>query len=288
MNLSLRSVVFLSLIATCVTFAAAENPREQAWSALDMGLKNTNVEKRTKAVADLGLLSGDSQAEKDAVTALQDQRSEVRAAAAQALGEMHAEGAKPQLLATLKDDDPSVIFAAAHALLTLGDDQGYDVFYAVLTGQQKSGESLLDQQKKVLNDPKKLAGLGFQAGLGFVPFGSAGYSAFKLITRDDTSPVLAAAALTLASDPDPNSGEALANAAIVEKKWLVRAAAFQAIAKRGDPKLLNTAINGLQDAQPEVQYAAAAAVIHLSDAAEHPTEKRTTHHVTQKKSTGRP
>jgi HEAT repeat protein len=76
---------------------------------------------------------------------------------------------------------------------------------------------------------------------------------------------LAAAALTLADDPDPRSGDALANAAVEQKKWLVRAAAYQAIAKRGETSLMKTAVSGLQDAQDEVQYAAAAAVIRLSD-----------------------
>jgi HEAT repeat protein len=123
----------------------------------------------------------------------------------------------------------------------------------------------MEQQKKMLNDPKKLAGMGFQAGLGFVPFGGLGYSAFKMFTKDDTSPVLAAAALTLAKDPDPKSGEALSNAALQQKKWLVRAAAYDAIAKRGDPSLKGTAMSGLQDEQDEVQYSAAAAVIRLSD-----------------------
>ena len=66
---------------------------------------------------------------------------------------------------------------------------------------------------------------------------------------------------------------ALANAALEQKKWLVRAAAFDAISKRGDPSLMKAAISGLQDSQDEVQYAAAAAVIRLSDIEEHPKEK---------------
>jgi HEAT repeat protein len=248
----------------------AQSPKEQAWSVLNQGLANSNMDKRRKAVGELGLLTNDSQAEDAALTALKDPKPEVRAAAAQALGDMSARTAKPQLLAAEHDSDVSVILTAAHALIQLGDERGYGVFYAVLTGEQKSGESLMEQQKKMLNDPKKLAGLGFQAGLGFVPFGSMGYSAFKLFTKDDASPVLAAAALTLAKDPDPKSGEALANAALQQKKWLVRAAAFDAIAKRGDPSLKGTAVSGLQDEQEEVQYSAAVAVIRLSDIEEHP------------------
>jgi HEAT repeat protein len=187
---------------------------------------------------------------------------------------MDARSAKPQLLAAFNDDDPAVILAAAHSLVVLGDNRGYGVFYAVLTGEQKTGTSLTEEQKKLLHDPKKLASLGFQAGLGFVPFASMGLSAFKVLTKDDTSPVLAAAALTLAKDPDPKSGQALADAATQQKKWLVRAAAYEAIAKRGDPTLKGAAVSGLQDEQDEVQYAAAAAVIRLSDMEARPRTTR--------------
>ncbi|HUK43292.1 MAG TPA: HEAT repeat domain-containing protein [Candidatus Bathyarchaeia archaeon] len=266
MSLQLRCAVVFALLATLApSCAAAENAREEAWTVLKQGLNESNIEKRTKAVGDLGLLPDDHEALDAALTALKDPKPEVRTAAAQALGEMSAKSAIPQLTEALKDDDPSVILAAGRALVTLGDDSGYDVFYAVLTGQEKAGSSLLGGTKKMLDDPRKLAALGFQTGLGFVPFGGVGVSAYKFFTKDDTSPVLAAAALTLAKDPDPKSGDALANAALEQKKWLVRAAAFSAIAKRGETSLMKTAVLGLQDAQDEVQYAAAAAVIHLSD-----------------------
>ena len=281
MNMRLHFVVGLVLLGGCALLAEAQsqpasntqapqNPKEQAWSVLNAGLTNTNMDKRKKAVAELGLLPGDPQAEKAALTALKDDKPEVRVAAAQALGDMGAKSAKPQLVEAIHDTDVGVILTAAHALITLGDDRGYNVFYAVLTGQQKSGQSLAEQQKKMLNDPKKMAGLGFQAGLGFVPFGGLGYSAFKMFTKDDVSPVLAAAAMTLAKDPDPKSGEALVDAAQDQKKWLVRAAAYDAIAKRGDASLKGAAVSGLQDEQEEVQYSAAAAVIRLSDIEAHP------------------
>lgn len=280
MNLRLHFVGLLVLFCgygiapaqtqTSPTPATPQNPKEQAWSVLNAGLTNSNLDKRKKAVAELGLLPGDPKAEAAAITALKDEKPEVRGAAAQALGDMGAKSATPQLVAMIHDTDVGVILTAAHALVQFGDERGYNIFYAVLTGQQKSGQSLMEQQKKMLNDPKKMAGLGFQAGLGFVPFGGLGYSAFKMFTKDDTSPVLAAAALTLAKDPDPKSGQALVNAAQDQKKWLVRAAAYDAIAKRGDASLKGAAVSGLQDPQEEVQYSAAAAVIRLSDIEEHP------------------
>jgi len=263
---SLRHVVSIMALFCLVGVGVAEdNPRQQAWTVLNKGLTNSNVDKRVRAVRELALLPGDGQAQDAALTALKDEKPEVRAAGAQSLGDMLDKNARRQLYELINDPDPTVILAAGHSLIVLGDDRGYNVFYAVLTGERKTGTSLTEQQKKVLHDPKKMASLGFQTGLGFVPFGGMGLSAFKMLTKDDVSPVLAAAALTLAKDPDPKSGQALADAALQQKKWLVRAAAFDAIAKRGDPSLKGTALSGLQDEQEEVHYSAAAAVIRLSD-----------------------
>ncbi len=263
-------LIAVSMAATlCVAQTpATETPLQtHAWAVLNSGLNDTNTEHRTKAARDLGAITHNAKAEDAALTALKDDKPEVRAAAAQALGEMGAKSSDAQLRAVLKDPDPSVILAAAYSLVQLGDDRGYDVYYAVLTGEQKTGTSLTDQQKKMLKDPKKMATLGLQAGIGFVPFGGLALTGYKMLTRDDTSPVLAAAAIMLAKDPDPKSGQALADASANKEKWLVRAAAFDAIAKRGDPdpSLIQAAMDGLSDPQPEVQYSAAAAALHLAD-----------------------
>ena len=264
MKSALRASVVM-IVCTIAMLSVAQTPQEDAWSALNSGLTDKSWEKRVRAVALLGELPGDKKAEAAAITALKDERGDVRGAAAQALGEMGAKSAIPQLMDMISDKEPAVILAAAHSLITLGDNRGYNAFYAVLTGETKTGTSLTDQQKKTLKDPKKMAGLGLQVGMGFVPFGGLAMGGFKMLNRDDTSPVLAAAALTLAKDPDPKSGQALADAATQQGKWLVRAASFDAIARRGDPSLLPTAIQGLQDKQSEVQYSAAGAVIRLSD-----------------------
>lgn len=262
MKSALRAISVVMIVCTIAMLSVAQTPQEDAWSALNSGLTDKSWEKRVRAVALLGELPGDKKAEAAAITALKDERGDVRGAAAQALGEMGAKSAIPQLMDMISDKEPAVILAAAHSLITLGDNRGYNAFYAVLTGETKTGTSLTDQQKKTLKDPKKMAGLGLQVGMGFVPFGGLAMGGFKMLNRDDTSPVLAAAALTLAKDPDPKSGQALADAATQQGKWLVRAASFDAIARRGDPSLLPTAIQGLQDKQSEVQYSAAGAVSH--------------------------
>lgn len=242
------------------------NAKGRAWNVLYAGQSDNDVGKRTTAVQVLGLLPDDSQAREAALHALKDSKPEVRAAAAQALGDMKDKAAIPQLTDLIMNDkDAGVIIAAAHSLIGLGDVKGYNVYYAILTGERKSGTSLMDEQKKMLNDPKKMAQFGFEQGIGFIPFAGLGYGAFKMITKDNTSPVLAAAAITLAKDPDPKSGQALADAATTNKSWIVRAAALNAMALRGETSLLPTAEAQLDDATEQVRYSAAAAVIRLTD-----------------------
>src|SRR5262249_30623776 len=160
---------------------------------------------------------------------------EVRAAAADALGQMKAKSAAPKLEKIIVggEKEVSVILACAHSLILLGDNRGYNVYYAILTGERKSGAGLLADQKKMLHDPKKMAEFGFEQGIGFVPFAGMGYSAFKMISKDDVSPVKAAAARILAKDPDPKSRDALV-AAASDKSWIVRTAALESLAFRGD------------------------------------------------------
>jgi HEAT repeat protein len=240
----------------------------RAWTLLDEGAANSSYEKRSKVMASLGVIKDDPEAERMAIKGLSDDRPEVRAAAAAALGDIGNKSATPELHKMFKDKDVTVIMASARALLDLGDNSGYQVYYAILMGETKTGTGLLEEQKKMLKDPQKMAQFGFETGIGFIPFAGMGWSAFKMLRKDDTSPVLAASAITLATDPDPKSGEALATTAETNKSWIVRAAALNAIAKRGNPALLDSAAKCMVDEREEVQYAAAGAVIRLSDIAE--------------------
>lgn len=245
------------------------SPKVRAWTILDDGLASSSYEKRAKAAQALGLIKGDSEAERLAIKALSDERPEVRASGAAALGDIGEKSAIPELEKLFTDKDVQVILASARALLDLGDTRGYNVYYAILTGETKTGTGLLEEQKKMLKDPQKLAQFGFEQGIGFIPFAGIGWSAFKMLRKDDTSPILAASAMTLADDPDPKTGTALVNASETQKSWIVRAAALNALAKRGDPQYIKAAEESLSDEKEEVQYSAAAAVIHLSDIAEH-------------------
>jgi len=261
--------IVLTICTAAACFAqqtptAVKDPKAQAWSVLYAGLADSNVQKRTTAVQVLGLLPDDPKAKEAALKALADDKPDVRAAAAQALGDMKAKDATGKLYEMFTDKDAGVIIAAAHALIELGDKRGFNVYYAVLTGEMKSGQGLGAEQRKMLNDPKRLAQFGFEQGIGFIPFAGLGYGAFKMVTKDTTSPVLAAAALVLAKDPDPKSGQALATTASGNKSWIVRAAAAEALGVHGSLNDVTTLAPLLDDQQKEVRYRAAAAIIRVT------------------------
>lgn len=263
-GLVLPAVCALLLAAPCARPGFAQAHVDKAWGILKAGLSDSNTEKRAAATAVLGLVAKDTQAQALAEKGLKDEKEEVRAAAAGALGAMHATGAIPLLKAAIQDKDVSVVLAAAHALHEMKDPAAYEVYYAVLTGEKKSGAGLVAEQKKMLSDPKKMAQLGFEQGIGFIPFAGLGLAALNALTKDDTSPVRAAAAKLLATDPDPKSGEALVDAAS-DKSWIVRAAALHSIATRGDYTLGPRIENSMDDEKEQVRYIAAATVIRLQD-----------------------
>ncbi|HYK34455.1 HEAT repeat domain-containing protein [Alloacidobacterium sp.] len=268
-------VFFCIGIAVPLVFPAqtqAQAPADKAWTVLQSGLSAGGGDKVT-AVRVLGLIEKDQKAEQLALTALGDSNSEVRAAAAEALGQMQAKSAAPQIETTLKaEQDVGVIVSCARALVALGDPLGFGVYYAVLTGERKSG-ALLDSQKKMLKDPKKMAQFGFETGIGFVPFASVGLGAFKALTKDDSSPVRAAAARILAKDPDPKTRDALVQATS-DKSWLVRAAALDSLSHRNDPSVIAKIEPSLDDEKTAVRLTGAAAIVHLQDVQEHTPETK--------------
>ena len=108
-----------------------------------------------------------------------------------------------------------------------------------------------------------MAELGFEEGIGFIPFAGIGWGAVKAIRKDDSSPVRAAAAKVLARDPDPATTKALIEAT-GDNSWIVQAAALEALAKRGDPSALPTVEQYMSDEKGAIKFTAAAAVIHLT------------------------
>jgi HEAT repeat protein len=240
----------------------AVTPAARAWTLLEQGAASNDKDTRARAVESLGLLVHNDRARKLAESKLKDSESSVRAAAATTLGQIGLKAATPALTAAVHDKEAEVVFACASALLKLGDRTAYGVYYAVLTGERKTGEPLVESQLKMLKDPDALARIGFEQGIGFIPFGGIGLTAFKSFRADNVSPVRAAAAQRLAADPDPASGQALAKAA-GDEKWLVRASAASAIAARGDRALEPAVVARLDDDNETVRFNAAAAVVRL-------------------------
>ena len=242
---------------------SAETPEQRAWDMLRSGVSQKNTGKRIQAVRALRLLPGDSEATEMAETALRDPNPNVRAAAASTLRLMGAKEGIPALKTALLDKKPAVVLAAAHSLEVLHDPAGDQVYYELLTGQRKPAEGLIAQQMDTLKDKKKMAKLGFEEGLGFVPYADIGFSAAKAIRKDDASPVRASAARALIKDSDPRVGKALVQATS-DKNWIVRASALLALAKREDPDLLTATIPAMSDTNQVVRFTAAAAVIRLT------------------------
>lgn len=247
--------------------------REQAWDLLLSGLRESSTDKRAAAVRVLSLLTGESKPVKLASRALSDSKPQVRAAAAMALGELHARAAIPKLEKALSDKEPLVTLAAAHSLLTMKDSLAYEVYYEILTGERRSSKGLVAEQLDTLRDPKKMAMLGFEEGIGFVPFAGIGYTAYRTIMKDDGSPVRAAAAKVLAGDHDSTIEDAMIRAATEDKNHSVRAAALDGLARRGNPAVIDRIAPAMSDDKDAVKYTAAAAILHLSDVAERRKQK---------------
>jgi HEAT repeat protein len=264
-----RVFLVLAIVPIPTLWAAAPVPASpasaaRAWSILEQGLTSKNAAKRANAVHALRLLPHSPRAQETVERAVADPNPNVRAAAARALGPMEAVSSVPRLKGLLNDGAPNVVLAAAHSLYLLGERaEVYDVDLELLTGERKSADGFVKTQINELHNPRVVATMGFETGIGFVPFGGEAYEVFKRASKDDRTPVRVAAVKELATDPDPKIDAALTRACS-DKKWLVRAAAIYAIAKKDDAALLSAITPALQDKKDVVRYEAAAAVVRLS------------------------
>lgn len=141
----------------------------------ETGIKESNTKKRTKAVSALRLLLGNAEATEMAITALQDPKPQVRAAAATALGLIGSKEAIPALRNAISDKKPVVVLAAARSLQVLNDPFVYHVYYELLSGERKAAEGRVGQQMETLTDATKMSEFGF----AFLPFADIGFSAAK-------------------------------------------------------------------------------------------------------------
>jgi len=228
------------------------------------GLRHHRAAHRTVAVQSLSLMPRVRRASQLALSALDDKDFHVRTAAAMSLGQLHASGSIPALHKALDDPEMSVVLAATQALYLLKDKAAFDVYYAILMKDRKSSDSLMQAQLDRVKDPKQMMQLGFQEGIGFVPFGGMGYEAFREITRGGGSSVRAAAARFLATDPDQISEDALVQEALADSNEEVRLASLDALAQLGNPRVLERLAKNLDEDKAAVRYRTAAVILHLS------------------------
>jgi HEAT repeat protein len=261
-SLLLASATVCAVLSVPSSFAVSG--QQKAWALFESAAQSKSAAQRAIGIRALGLLRDNAHARKLAEGALEDDRPEVRSAGAVALGQMHAIDSIPKLQKLLKDERMSVVMAAAHSLRDLKDNaSAYSVYYDILTGERK-GDGLVAQQMDTLHNPKELAMIGLEQGIGYVPFAGIGWDAWRYTHKKDPHPVRAVAATLLAHDPDPKSSAALVKAALNDKDWIVRAAALEALAERGDPSLEDKIEVSLYDVNSHVRFTAAATVIRLN------------------------
>ena len=266
-----RIAGLIMILAVSAALAAEQPPRsqdfrDQAWAVLNEGLHHNHASHRLIAVQALSLMRTNRTAERFATRALNDKDAKVRAAAATTLGQLHASRAIPALRKALEDNQVSVVLASAHSLYLLKDKSAYEIYYAVMMRDRKSTNGLVQAQLDRLKDPKQMMELGFQEGLGFVPFGGMGYEAFKELTRKGgTEGARAASARFLAHDPDQISEDALLQIALADNSEEVRLAAIDALTERGDPRSIERLARNLTDEKTAPRYRTAAAILHLGD-----------------------
>lgn len=272
---SIGAVVTLlvTIVAGAETQPATPDVREQAWAALNEGLRHERASHRTIAVQALSLMSRNRTAERLALRALDDKDQKVRAAAATTLGQLRVVAAIPALRKALEDEQIPVVLSAAHSLYLLKDKKAYDIYYAILMKDRKTSDGLLQSQLDRLKDPKQMMELGIQEGIGFVPFGGMGYEALREVRKRGDSSARAASARFLAHDPDQISEDALMQTALADSSEEVRLAALDALAERGDPRCIERLARNLGEDKSAVRYRTAAVVLHLGD-----LERRTKKH----------
>jgi hypothetical protein len=95
------------------------------------------------------------------------------------------------------------VMAAAHALRLLNDPACYEAYYEILTGEHRNDSGMIAQEMKVLHDPKQIAEMGFNEGIGYVPFASIPWEALQTIMNDKKNGAGAKAALMSALATDP-------------------------------------------------------------------------------------
>lgn len=256
-------VRFLFVLLVGCTFLRSEELPTRAWTILQAGTERSNAETRAQAVLALGLIPGNAKAVELSEHALQDAKPEVRRAAVTALGEMNSETSLPKIKTLLEDpktSDVKTVIAIAAVLKQFNDPLGYKIYGEIVSGQRKC-TSLLDGIK----EKKALQTIAIEEALGFIPVASYGVGTYRYFKQNNSANAnVHATAASALTDADPTDEALLVNASL-DGKEVVRVAALRALAKRGNPAVIERIDPAMDSTKARVRYTAAAVVIHLSD-----------------------
>ena len=244
-----------------------QTPDERPWNTIEGGLKDGNPAKRIAAVVAMSVVKPQPRPVKMIESMLQDKDLGVRQSACTTLGNINSRSSVPLLENAVEDKAPEVVFAAAKALYAMGNPTGRQVLTEILLGDQKDASGFVTTSirgaKLKLHDPKALLLLGVNQAAGLLGPMGAGVPVAEQLLKDSQSSGKTVAALLLATDTSPESGNAV-KVALGDKNWTVRAAAARAVALRDIAAVLSGPLLALlDDKRDEVTYSAAAAMIRL-------------------------
>ena len=250
-------------------FVLLAQPEKTAWDVLKQGLVDNNPDKRRQAVTATGSIGLTPDAIRLVEEALHDKETIVRQTAAAELAEMKSKQSIGALKTEVDDPSGEVAFAAAKALLDLGDPAGKYVIEDVLTGEQKTSPGLVSgavqDAKRKMRDPKALAVMGFKEASGALlgPF-NMGIVAAEQAFKDGSAGARSLAAGMLAKNCDARSLQLLDWAYTNDKNWAVKAAAAKGLGECGNADSIPKLEQGLSDSHEAVKDMSAASIIRLS------------------------
>ena len=246
--------------------SVAQNTQE-AWDMLTNAANDPkHADVRIQALAALGTLGVNPQAEPLIVAAMKDPDVDVRTASVLAAGQTKNRNLTTNLRNMLDDKEPQVAFASATTLWKMNDRSGEDILIAVVDGDRKATAGLKDStmhtMNKDLHSPSTLARIGaLQAGSMLLgPFG-IGIGAYEYMHKNGGNSARVTA-IEQISEEKTNPIRTNLIAALGDKDPAVRAAAAKALGTNyHDKDVSNALLPVFDDTKKPVRLTAAAAYI---------------------------
>src|SRR5947209_11491844 len=193
------SAAFLVVVLlTGCDLSFGQAPTQRAWEILQKEHDSHSTKERVNAVRALEQLPGNFHAVQLSEQAIADNKPDVRAAAALTLGRLGSRRSIPLLKEALKDNNTRVALAASSALVSVGDSSGYAIYR--LVGKRKSGEGAVEEEKRLVKDPKAMTLMMVGVAAGFGPYTGYAWATFEVLSKDYPGPVRVEAAMKLATD----------------------------------------------------------------------------------------